>query len=234
MIKSYKELPIGLYFKLQALILSEPDEMEWKVPALALLTGRSEDDILNAPLAEFAALARQAAFLSTPPETERVKSSYKAGPFELVPTLDTQKVTTAQYVDFQTFCKETDDERRVVAVLSCLMVPKGFKYCDGYDPAAVRDAIRDYVTVVDALSLYGFFFEKLLTSMHRSLTYSEKLLQRIRKMPPTPQRERMIQRAEKQIAEIRAQGTSLRNGDGLQMSTPLQKLSAVLGMRSGQ
>ena len=233
MIKSYKEMPIGIYFNLQALVLSEPDDLEWKVPALALLTGRTEEDLLNAPLAEFSSLMNQAAFLAKEPETERVKPVYKAGPFELVPTVDTQKVTTAQYIDFQTFCKEKDDAARVVAVMSCLMVPKGHTYCEGYDVGAVRDAIRDHITVVDALSLYGFFFERLLTSIRRSQTFSEKMLKRLEKLPATPRRDRAIARAKKQMEVIRRQEASLRNGAGLQMLTPFQKLAAVLGMRFG-
>ena len=234
MIKSYREMPIGTYFKLQNIVLSEPDDQEWKVTALALLTGRTEDDLLHAPLGEFAALIKEMAFLAEPPKTERVKSSYKAGAFELVPTLDTAKVTTAQYIDFQTFCKEKDDEARAVAVLSCLMVPKGCKYCDGYDPAAVRAAIQEHVTVVDALSLYGFFFEKLRTSINRSQTYSEKMLKRLEKLPRTDRRDRAIATGRRQLETVKRIGASLLNGDGLLMLTPFQRLAAVLGMRFGK
>ena len=233
MIDSYNKMPIGLYFQLQALILAEPDDYEWKPKALALLTGKPEEALLQMPLPEFSALMRRAAFLVTPPQTERAKSAYKAGPFELVPTTDANKVTTAQYIDFQTFCKEENDEARVVNVLSCMLVPKGKKYCQDCDPGEVREAIRKHITVVDALSLYGFFFAQLLTSMRLSLTYSEKLVSRMQKMPATARRDREIKKAQARIAEAKKQMASINDGDGLRMLTPFQKLAAVLGMRFG-
>lgn len=233
MIDSYNKMPIGLYFQLQALILAEPDDYEWKPKALAMLAGKPEKEILEMPLADFSALMRQAAFLVTPPKTERAKPVYKAGAFDLVPTTDANKVTTAQYIDFQTFCKEKDDAARVVNVLSCMLIPKGKKYCQDYDAGEVREAIRKHITVVDALSLYGFFFAQLLTSMRLSLTFSEKMVGRMQKMPQTARRDREIAKAKARIAEAKKQMDSLSGGDGLQMLTPFQKLAAVLGMRFG-
>ena len=233
MIKSYKEMPIGLFFRVQALILNEPDEQEWAVPVLALLTGRTDADLLNAPLTEFSSLMRQADFLCRPPETGRVKASYKAGDFDLVPTLQTNKVTAAQYIDFQSYCKTEDDAARVVGVLSCMLVPRGKRYCDGYDAGAVQDAIREHMTVEDALSLNAFFFDALDKSAERTLIYSERMLRRIEKMTDSPRKEKSLQRARTQLETLKRQRDSIAAGAGSLMSTPFQRLSAVLGMRFG-
>lgn len=233
MIDSYDKMPIGMYFKLQALVLNEPDDLEWKPKALAILQNTTEEAVLNAPLSEFSANMQKAAFLVKAPELSRVKTLYKAGELELVPTLDTQKVTTAQYIDFQTFCKMKDDHDRCVHVLSCLMIPRGCKYMDGYDPAAVRRAIDEHVTVVDALSLYGFFFEKLHASIRRTRTYSEKMIARMRKLATTPEREKLVTTAEARLKQLQKMEGSMKNGAGLLMLTPFQRLAAVLGMRFG-
>ncbi len=233
MIDSYDKMPIGMYFKLQALILANPDEEDWKVTALSMLTGKPEEELLTMPLTEFASLMRRAGFLVTPPAVQRAKPSYKAGAFELVPSMNANKVTAAQFIDFQTFCKEKDDETRCVAVLSCMLVPKGKKYCEGYEAADVREAIRNHISVADALALYGFFLGLLGTSLRLSQTYSDRLIRRMEKMPKTPRRDRTLAETKAKLEELRRQIVSIENGAGSQMWMPFQKLSAVLGMRFG-
>ena len=71
-------------------------------------------------------------------------------------------------------------ERNLPAVLSCLLVPKGKTYGNGYDIADVQKAIRDYLSVTDALSLLAFFFASSEVLLARSLTYSEKEAKKVK------------------------------------------------------
>lgn len=171
-IDSFAALPVGTWLDILAVNGdASRDELDKQVGTIALLTGLTERELLALPLADYKALAARTEFLGTSPERlPRAASSYTAGPFVLIPSIDLRKITTAQYVDFQTFVREGDD--KLVEILSVALVPKGAAYNDGtYDIAEVQAAIREDISVEQALSLSAFFFAKLARSIRNSVTY---------------------------------------------------------------
>ena len=227
MITNYKNLPIGKYLQILNITESEPLE-EMRNPAiLSILDGRSVLELENLPIMEFSHLMHGGAFLLTPPATVKTRKSYECGPFELVPVLDYKKITTAQYVDFQEMVKAAGDAPAIVEVLSCLMVPAGHKYCDGYDPGEVRAAIREHMNTTDAVSLYSFFFERLLRLMRRLATSSKKALLRLPKRKETgPMVKEALKKLDRMNSEL--------DGVGLPMLMRFQKLSETLGTPCGE
>lgn len=171
-IDSFAALPVGTWLQILD-VQDDPDreDIDKQVGTIALLTGRSERDILNLPIAEYSRLARKADFLGVvPARLPRVARTYQAGTFKLRPALNLQKITAAQYIDFHTFVPEGD--KRLVELLSIALVPEGAGYNDGsYDIEAVKDAIRAEITVEQALSLTAFFLTKL-ASLIRSTRIS--------------------------------------------------------------
>ena len=144
------------------------------------------------------------------------------------PTLDYKKITASQYIDFQEIAKnEKDGVPPLVEILSCLMVPVGKRYCEDYDPQEVREAMRMHLSTEDAITLYSFFIARLLISMRRLATSSEKALKRLK---PRPETEAMIQELRARMMEMDSQI----NGVGLLMLMPFQRLSELLGMTSGE
>ena len=168
MITSFKELPVGLWLDIRRLQEEIPDETDRHVAILAVLTGKTEREILNAPLEDFREWSARAAFLTAPaPDVpSRIASAYKAGDFTLIPTTDLRKVTTAQYIDFQNFAPE--GEKRIVELLSVFLVPQGLTYNDGYDVLDVQAAIREDLSVLDTLALSAFFLRKYVALIRRS------------------------------------------------------------------
>lgn len=228
MIKDYKTLPIGKYLQILAVSEGEPVEERRNPKILSILDGRTVEELENIQLVEFAGMMRQAVFLLAPPKAQRTRKTYECGTFRLRPVLDYKKITTAQYVDFQGFSKEPGEDGgpRVVEVLSCFLVPDGHKYCDGYEPGEVQEAIREHMSVEDAMSLYSFFIGRLLHLMRRSVTF---LKQTARRLPETPETVTLKAQAKALTA------TDLQTvGDGLLTLTPFLKLSAILGMPSGE
>lgn len=206
-IDSFAALPLGTYLDILAINADEArDEVDRQVAVLALLTGASERDILNLPIAEYSELARKADFLGTPPAIpSRIAASYVCGPFRLKPTADFRKVTAAQYIDFQTFAPEGD--ARFVELLSVFLVPEGKAYNDGYDVLEVQDAIRADLTVLDALALSAFF----LTRFAASIRATEISLSRLVRKERNPQKRA---RMEAQLARLQAAKASLTAGAG--------------------
>ena len=205
-IDNYRNLPIGKYLEICELAKDESvDELTQQVKTISILTGLSEHDVLTLPILEYKELAGKTKFLEKGYDGNlQVAKSYGLGGFELIPVKDFTKITTAQYVDFQTFSKEGD--KYFVETLSTMMIPKGKKYNDGYEIADVHNAIRDNLSVADVLSLSAFFLDKCVKSIKDSRTYSIK---EVMKIQNRELRERLMQRIQ-QASEIH----SKTNGDG--------------------
>ena len=197
MIDNYRNLPVGKWLEILELSKDENvDELEQQVKTIAILTGLTEDEVLDLPIMEYKSLASKTKFLEKEYEGKlQIAKSYGLNGMELIPVKDFNKITTAQYVDYQTFSKEGD--MYLVQTLSTLLVPKGKKYNDGYDMDAVQEAIRENLSVADVLSLYAFFLTKWVKSIKDSQTYLDK---EIKKIPNKEMREKLM----KQMQEIRS------------------------------
>lgn len=225
MIDNYSDLSIGKYIEITRIVRDETlPEVDRQVRMLSVLSGRTEDDILNAPITDFAELSRTARFLERPPQTQpEARDVYELGNFRLVPLKDIRKMTTAQYIDFQTFGRKADEN--IVEMLSCLLVPEGMRYNDGYDVVEVQAAIRERMDCVSALGVYAFFFESLRTSMQGILTSCRR---EARKAGMDPEKRKNLNR---QIAE--AMRLLRPAGAGSRVSTGSRRRAAVNGTGSG-
>lgn len=204
-INNYDRLPIGKTLDIQKVMKDESrDEVQKQVGIIAILADITEEDVLTMPLEDYHQLAVQSHFLDdAPPMTKRLANTYICGGYQLIPTKDARKITTAQYVDFQSYCKLGFMEH-LAEVLSCLLIPKGKKYNTDYDIVAVQDAIRRDMSTTDAVSVFGFFLMSSAQSIANTLNYCK---QEIMKLPKQEQREVLMKR-------ILAVMPSQTNGDG--------------------
>ena len=203
MIDNYRSLPIGKYLEILELSKDENvDALTQQVKTISILTGKTEDEVLALPIMEYKELAGKTRFLEKDYDGKlQVAKSYGLAGMQLLPVKDFTKITTAQYVDFQTFSKEGD--KYVVECLSTLLVPKGKKYNDGYEITDVHRAIRENLSVADVMSLYAFFLTKYVKSIKDSQTYLDKEIKKI-------QNKSLKQRLMSRMQEIH----SKINGDG--------------------
>ena len=199
-IDNYRKLPIGKYIDIVKLCETEMDEVDRKVKIVGILTGLTDDEVLNLPLPEFTECCAKAKFLDKECPGNLIPSlskSYPVGDFVLVPVTDMRKVTTAQYIDFQTFAK--DKEHNFVEMLSCFLVPKGMDYNEGYDILEVHNAIKAEMSVAEVLALLAFFFRKWVQSIRSTQSSLERMamkledkearetiLEKIRRFQPSP------------------------------------------------
>ena len=212
MIDNYNDLPLGLYEK--ALDI-KGDEDEVTLGVLALLSGHTVDELMTMPIEDYWAIRAQGAFLLLQPEPQPIRRDYAVGDFILQPIRDVRDMTAAQFIDFQEWSKQPG--RHLAEVLSCFLVPKGKPYGEDYDALAVIDAIRDHLSVADAVSLDAFFFSLSIRSIHASLSSLMRML--------TP-REQMTKTARTMRKALRALRKS---GDGWRRWTPLLSLPTTLG-----
>lgn len=206
MITSYKQLPVGLYLEICNVSQDEKlDELSKQVRILALLSGMTDDQVLNMPIADYQKAVVASSFLHREYEpTGRVASSYKVGGFDLRPFQDWTKMTAAQFIDYQTYSGK-GTEAHIVEIVSVVLVPAGKKYGDGYDVDDVQRAVRDNLCVSDVLDIIAFFFSQYAAFLKDSLTYLRK---RAMKMKSGTEKETAL----KQVRLLEARLSSL--GDG--------------------
>lgn len=203
-IDNYRDLPIGMYLEICEIDRrTDIEELHKQVSILSILTGREEEEIYNLPIGEYKELAAKSRYLSQPYDGEVLTAkTYALEGWVLQPVEDYRKITTAQYIDFQTFVK--DAEKNIVEILSVMLVPKGKKYNQDYDIIELQNVLRRCLSVADALSLYAFFFVQYRQLIEASLISCKKEAEKI---PDKRKRE-------KTLREIQKQMNLLKNGVG--------------------
>lgn len=201
-IDNYRDLPIGMYLEICEIDRRQDlEEINKQVSIISILTGMAEEEVYNLPLNDYRELAQKTHYLMHPYEGEVLTAKkYVVGGIELIPVEDYRKITTAQYIDFQTFAK--DCEKNVVEILSTMLIPKGKKYNQDYDVIEVQKAIREHMSVAEALSLFAFFFVQYKQSIKDSLTYSREMAMRLRDPEKKRRTMREIQKQEDRLMKL--------------------------------
>ena len=198
-IDNWRDLPVGVYLDILDVQKEPGEEIHRQAAILSLLTGMDPAEVLNLPLDEYRRLRGAAAFLAEPCPDDllRIADKYPLGPLVLRPTLEYDKLTVAQYVDFQTFSK--DPQKYLAELISVLVVPDGHKYGDGYDVKDVQAAIREWMNVADALALLAHFF-----AWSSSLIHNTPASFRLLAETKTPEERRLLKRLLKKMARTEA------------------------------
>lgn len=205
MIDNYNDLTVGKYQEIMVVLKGKVvDEYATNIQLVSILSDMSEDDVLNLGLSEYKVLNQKLSFLLAEPPKRMIANMYKIGGFELETMLDVRKMTVAQYVDYQTFVKDVD--KYLIEMLSVFLVPKGMKYNEGYDIVEVQRAIRDNLSIVDAMSLSAFFLLWSQSLIKATLTY---LTKQMKKMKRTMKKPMEIQKMEEAIANLENVGAGL-------------------------
>lgn len=208
MINNYDNLPVGRYLEILTISRDENiEELDKQVKVLSILSDMSEGDLLRLPITEYKQMVKASRFLEIPDvQRHPVAKQYIVGKYTLIPVVDYRKLTTAQYIDFQSFAPKMDD--MIAEVVSCFLAPKGMQYAEGYDVLDVQEAIRQDMSVGDAVTLMAFFLTSLRQSIEDSLNFCRRELKKLKKKgKPTEELEK----------KVKALEDLLTNGDGLQM-----------------
>ena len=110
------------------------------------------EDVLNLPLKDFNEKCKELQFLQKPIPNDLHIKTIKVNGREYYFDGLLGKITTAQYIDFQNYQKNEDEQK----TFSVFIIPKGHKYNDGYDMDQVFNDILD--VPVPILFSASFFF----------------------------------------------------------------------------
>lgn len=202
-IDNYRDLPLGMYLEICEISRrTDIEELHKQVSILSVLTGKEEEEIYDLPIGDYKSLVSKASFLAHPYEGGvQTADLYTLEGWVLKPVEDYRKISTAQYIDFQTFVK--DAEKNVVEILSVMLIPEGKKYNQGYDIVELQNVIRRCLPVADALSLYAFFFVQFRQSIKDSLISSKEAAMKLR---DPEKRKRVLKEIRKQEEHLKMLG----------------------------
>lgn len=227
MITNYNQLPIGKYKKLVEIAKrGNLTEDEQNIAIVAVLADMTEEEVEAMPYVEMRSLCAKAGFIYEQPPTTKPKNRYKIGRFDCEVQTKPEKLTTAQYTDFKQLASVADDKPEVV--LSIFLVPRGMKYCDGYDIEELQQAINDHLPIGQGLSILAFFLRRLQTSIESTLIFSASMMKAVVMSAMGEKKEQMKAKLEELMGAIRSYGS----GDGLTMLPPSLGLPILLGIRS--
>lgn len=165
--KSWAMLPIGKYEHIKEIIRDGVENSD--VEILSVLCDCDVNDILNAPVSKVMQLKKDAMYLNTKLNVkDRLKYKHiTIDGVKYVVHTDFKDITTAQYIDFQTFYK--DYEKNYCNVLATFIIPEGHQYNDGYDALETAELFREKMPVEVAENACFFFACRCKSSLSRGL-----------------------------------------------------------------
>lgn len=206
MINNYKDLTLEKYIELYELDIHGMEEIDIQSNIIAILSDMTVDEILDLPIPQYKKLAQQTAFLTTQPQVKARKISKIYINGKEYNVLDKiEKMTTGQYIDYQTYLKK-NDIKMLPYILSCLIIPKDEKYGDTDTIEQIKQ-----MTVEEALTISNFFMNKSLTLIKGIVHYLEYMMKR--KMKKVKE-ETMKQQMTEAIQKLHSLQNLLKNGVG--------------------
>lgn len=153
MVDSWEDMSINQFITLNQTIQADIPETYKTVNIISVLTGLSVEEVERMPITVFAKLKNQLDFLNT--EIPKVKHEDKYNLNGRIYTLnaDISSITTAQYIDYQTYIKENNP----IQMMSLWLIPEGHQYNDGYSMEQVLLDIQD-MCFLDVQSI-AFFLQ---------------------------------------------------------------------------
>lgn len=178
--KSWNDVTIDEFTQIQDSY--KDTEMTDEDRTLNLVYLLTDEDPLEMPFTEFQKTLKDLQFIKSEVPASQLKRRYELNgkKYRLMQSLD--KISTAQYIDYTTYLKNMEDDIDYVNILSVFILPEdSVKYNDGYDLETVKNDIRYYMSITDALGIFRFFFHYYKNFIDVSLYFLRKRLKKMKR-----------------------------------------------------
>lgn len=198
--KNWDEISIKKFDEIKnALKTNFNNELEANLELLAVLCDADIQEVENLPLTEFSKLLKQVNFIVKMPKVD-IKDKYVINGKKYNVCLSVNKMTTAQYIDYQTFGK--DIEGNLKNLVSVFLIPEGKKYGE-YDLENVIDELYNNMPIADAYSVCFFFTLQLQSLTKVTLSYLERKIRKEMKKEKDKMRKEKIMMGLEQIQRVK-------------------------------
>lgn len=175
---SWSRLKLYKYQELQTYYKSlEGDEKVDIIKILSILTDKSEDDIRLLPIEFINKLMDKTKYLSETPNPPI--SNYLTIKNEKYYINPLEKLTFGEWVDVNTAMQNNNDD--IVTILAILCRKTNEKYDDDYINNKFKDRLEMFrnITVIEAMSVVGFFLKLCQLSITYSPHYIKAILEEL-------------------------------------------------------
>lgn len=189
MIKSWSEMPIRVLMEIDEIGQLHCSDDEKTFKTTALLAGMPYEEFIELPLDKARELVAETYFFDQEPEKVKVKKFYHLGTRDYKMMKNVDDMTTSQYINFQAI---VGSERQMLPeLMAIILVPKGFKYGDGYDMDEITEEIANNLSVEEGLAIADFFIASSERRTEALLRRSSALATAARIMAPKKDKEKM-------------------------------------------
>ena len=184
--ESWNEISIVDFLQLMQLQeVADDFQLAREVEIMKIVSGNPDIDTLSLP--EFKQLVSKVTFINQPiPETLYPPKSFTTPNFKYIIKPDLTKLTTAQYIDYINYIKNSEGIEDLAKILSVFFIPKGFEYNEGYEINEVIEDIENNVDIVTASSVASFFELQSQTCIKALKDYSLKVMKKAMKKQNEP------------------------------------------------
>ena len=156
---NWNKITLEVFDKLKGIDTSNLGDLvgnlDVNVKLVSVLCDVDEDEVTALPLSQFGKLVKETLFIKEMPKYN-INTTYKIGDREFEVRTNLRELTTAQFIDFQTFIKEGD--KKLHNLIAVFLLPKGAKvYGDGYDIIELSEFIYKNMSIAVARSIMFFF-----------------------------------------------------------------------------
>lgn len=201
--KSWNDISINDYYEIMDFLESDLDAVSKDVGLLSVLCETDTDAIYSLSLDEVEALMKQIDWVKRFDFNRKWKANrVRIGDSVYDVCVDLSNMTVSQYIDFQNFWSKQDLREYYGNILACFFVPKGKKYCEGYDVKALAEEFRNTVSIELANAVCFFFLKRLLYSIKATQVYLTWQMKKMKKKHP--EMTEKIAQMEKELARVRS------------------------------
>lgn len=159
MVNQWDEVTISQFIQIQQIVGANISDTYKSVNLISVLTGMSVDELESLNVNVYSRLNNQLNFLQTQIPKVTHKDVYEVNGTKYILKADLTQISTAQYIDYQTYIKENDP----IKLTSVWLIPEGCSYNDGsYNLNKVWGDISQ-MKLVDIQAI-SFFFKKQLAA----------------------------------------------------------------------
>lgn len=173
--KSWKDINLKEYKKIVEISKRELDsDLEKDIAVLAVLLNVSEQELYNMNVLELKSLLEQMKWIRETkydfnPNFKKIKKMIIDNK-EYIVNPNINNYTVAQYMDFQNFWDKRNDY--MGNLLAVFIIPKGYKYNEGYDVIELADRLEEVFSLDDWNNVCFFFLKTYNNLTKASIQYS--------------------------------------------------------------
>lgn len=186
-INDWKKVSICEFNKIQHIVKDDKlTDDEKNIKLAAIFCDQNEDDILKLPQEEFNSICQEiTTFFNLVPKTSNTISNniiINGNKYDI--NKDLKKLSVAQYIDFQNYAKEPENDLKMAKMLSIFILPHKHNYNEEYDIEDVINDINNNLDIITANEISSFFLHLLNRSTIDLLQYYRMMTKMILRKTP--------------------------------------------------